>query len=941
MYTDWMGFNGQNMIRDSIGWDNPYLLANLPLLHPKNLRYPGGGLANWWDWHKGWFVDRTDLPEAYKGLKQLNNSLENYKKVLDACHANAILVVNMISSTVQDQMAMLRYADSIGIKVKLVELGNEFYLEGGDDSIAIMETFPTPEVYAAVASEWCDSIHKYFPKAKVAAQGAFNRNRAQRRITWDEGMLPVLKGEDVISYHSYMSAAAADEYYDNDTSEFTNADLPEMLFRPFKMWQLMSTEDLPLIPEKDEVWISEYNLRDKTRPSQGCWAHGLFVATQTMQYLNDTRITHIACHSMDGTAVDGALFFTSTGYDYGNAGHFIPPPNAPASTQYWGKTTVGITLQMLGLAVKNMTFTSPLEFKQSPMIGATDNGDSVYYPALYGWAFSNDDSTQAVVVNLSGTDLKINTEYVFPEGGSYERYKADPLLYVWHDGSVTHKTNANLPSTLTLKAYSITRMYSHTIPPPPPAARRMGAKGPTTFCQGDSVQLNAGSGYVYYLWSTGDTTQKIWAKNDGDYWVRVRTVTNGYWSADTMHITVHPLPEKPVINNIPNPSFCSGDTITLSVKKPKNTLSYSWSKGDLGTTAIITKGDNYTVTATSEFGCSNTSDEVSIKKYALPKPIITSSAATEFCWNQSVTLDAGSGFKSYSWSNGKVGQTINVTSSGTFTCTVKNNNNCEGTSPAAITTVHTPADPVITISGPTEFCDGTSPTSLQANKGYNYQWQKGSNILDGETNRKYYPVNDANFSVTITDDWGCSKKSSAVTMIVNPLPSAKISVTGGKSICIGLETTKLNVKTCTGCSYQWKLAGINIAGATSKSYTAALAGDFTYEVTDVNECSVVSSPVSILNDCRIEEEKKAYLSLYPNPATSVVHVSVSNLEEASNASIVISNLLGDVMKQENFSIENGTASLDIAVDQLINGMYLLTLQTTSAIFSQPLLIGGK
>ncbi|MEO5673022.1 MAG: hypothetical protein ABIQ74_00110, partial [Chitinophagales bacterium] len=89
MYTDWMGFNGQNMIRDSIGWDNPYLLANLPLLHPKNLRYPGGGLANWWDWRKGWFVYRADLPGAYKGLKQLNNSLENYKKVLDACHANA------------------------------------------------------------------------------------------------------------------------------------------------------------------------------------------------------------------------------------------------------------------------------------------------------------------------------------------------------------------------------------------------------------------------------------------------------------------------------------------------------------------------------------------------------------------------------------------------------------------------------------------------------------------------------------------------------------------------------------------------------------------------------------------------------------------------------------------------------------------------------------
>src|SRR6185369_657872 len=52
---DWMGFNGQNMIRDSLGWTNPYLKNNLPELHPRNIRYPGGGLANWWDWKKGWF----------------------------------------------------------------------------------------------------------------------------------------------------------------------------------------------------------------------------------------------------------------------------------------------------------------------------------------------------------------------------------------------------------------------------------------------------------------------------------------------------------------------------------------------------------------------------------------------------------------------------------------------------------------------------------------------------------------------------------------------------------------------------------------------------------------------------------------------------------------------------------------------------------------------
>jgi hypothetical protein len=43
-------------------------------------------------------------------------------------------------------------------------------------------------------------------KCKGGAQGAFNRNNAPRRITWDENMFPTLHSEDVITYHAHMSA---------------------------------------------------------------------------------------------------------------------------------------------------------------------------------------------------------------------------------------------------------------------------------------------------------------------------------------------------------------------------------------------------------------------------------------------------------------------------------------------------------------------------------------------------------------------------------------------------------------------------------------------------------------------------------------------------------------------------------------------------------------
>ena len=45
----------------------------------------------------------------------------------------------------------------------------------------------------------------------------------------------------------------------------------------------------------------------------------------------------------------------------------------------------------------------------------------------------------------------------------------------------------------------------------------------TSICQGDSVLLDAGAGHTNYLWSTGDTTQTIYA-SAGTYSV---TVGNG------------------------------------------------------------------------------------------------------------------------------------------------------------------------------------------------------------------------------------------------------------------------------------------------------------------------------------------------------------------------------------------------------------------------------
>ncbi|MCC6385268.1 MAG: T9SS type A sorting domain-containing protein [Bacteroidia bacterium] len=89
---------------------------------------------------------------------------------------------------------------------------------------------------------------------------------------------------------------------------------------------------------------------------------------------------------------------------------------------------------------------------------------------------------------------------------------------------------------------------------------------------------------------------------------------------------------------------------------------------------------------------------------------------------------------------------------------------------------------------------------------------------------------------------------------------------GQKSLCLppvptvtGTDSTanqiKLTACPATGYSYQWKLNGQNISGATSAEYIAKETGNFTVEITDKGGCSNnsdVFSFVSGINDISVK-----------------------------------------------------------------------------------------
>ena len=176
----------------------------------------------------------------------------------------------------------------------------------------------------------------------------------------------------------------------------------------------------------------------------------------------------------------------------------------------------------------------------------------------------------------------------------------------------------------------------------------------------------------------------------------------------------------------------------------------------------LTNGQ-YTIIAEDENGCTEFAS-VDVNVAENPEPIIAGSST--FCIGSSATMDAGSGFTTYLWSDGSNNQTLETTVPGDFEVTVTNENGCEGIATFSVTQS---SELTPEISGDFSFCQGES-TVLDAGAGFeNYIWSDGT---DGQSITTQEP---GTYSVTVSDATGCTGTTD-VFVTVNQLPVIDILV---------------------------------------------------------------------------------------------------------------------------------------------------------------------
>ncbi len=492
----------------------------------------------------------------------------------------------------------------------------------------------------------------------------------------------------------------------------------------------------------------------------------------------------------------------------------------------------------------------------------------------------------------------------FCSGGSVTLTAPDGFTYLWSTGATTQSIVVTATGSFWVivknaggcsKQSDLASVTVNQTPYKP----YIWTAGPLTFCEGGHVDLEAPTGSYTYLWSTGETTQRIVVRNSGAYSVTLTTASGCSATSDPTVVTVNPLPPTPPVTASGPTTFCAGGSVTLTAP---DGYSYYWSNNATTRSIVVTTSGVYAVSVKDANGCATTSAPVAVTVNAPPAiPVISANGPLTLCAGGWVTLTAPAA-AAYLWSNGATTQWITVSTAGSYSVTVMNASGCSATSAPAVVAVNPPPPiPVVTASGPTTFCPGGSVTlTAPAASAYLSVERLDARVDHGEhvgqlqrhghrrerlpsdigtdrgdcesaaasgvgieqrpddllSGRERHADGIGGSRIPLVErrddsvDYGydgrnvqrhcheCERlnaSSAQIPVTVNPMPVATITASGPTTFCAGGSVT---LTASPGTAYLWS------TGATTQSITVNASGNYSVAVT-ANGCTATSTPATV------------------------------------------------------------------------------------------------
>lgn len=343
---------------------------------------------------------------------------------------------------------------------------------------------------------------------------------------------------------------------------------------------------------------------------------------------------------------------------------------------------------------------------------------------------------------------------------------------------------------------------------------------------GGCINFDAGAGSGFsYLWSTGETTEKIKYCQTGTHAVSVKLTNDvGCTVSDTVNVTITPGIH---VDLGPDISTCDSQ---ITINSNLTGYHYDWNTGDTTASIVTRLSGTYYLDVHDNSGCVG-NDTVNVD--FLPVPVVNlGSDPTPQCGG-CITLDAGSGTGyTYLWSSGDDSSKINFCATGAEKVWVRITNS-SGCVASDTINVNIKALPSVNLGPDINTCNSKVILNPHYNGG-TYHWSSGSN-LDSLT-----VTQSGSYFVDVTASNGCSQSD---TVNVSFLPSPTVDLGPDPAPkCGGCVT--LDAGDMSGVTYLWS------TGETDSKIKFCQDGDHKISVvaTNTNGCTASDTiDVNILN----------------------------------------------------------------------------------------------
>jgi hypothetical protein len=517
--TDALGYNGK-MQGDpwrTDPFDNPNLRDVITRSMIGTFRYPGGTIANYYDWVNGY--DNRKLQGHYL--------TSNLKLAYDDAGFTPTYVVNMLTGTLQEALDGLQQAQNDGLPVTLVELGNEFYLSDAD----YVNKYPSGTEYGQECQTWITAIKSQFPGVKCAV--VVTMKVGTRNSTWSDEVLSACSNYDSVIVHWYeqsglepavVTGNGTQNEQDTQWAAFTGTDgVKIMLSKPNHGWNLLRSQNN--LPSNVDIWVTEFNLKDSNGAVRQTWANGLFNANQIHAFLQDGRVSRIYHHNWLSSNKQ-AIFGLNNELDHVLTNH----GQGDLTTTPYEFGAPGQVVKLFAEVMTGSDAIAPLSFETSPKV--TPPGYDAY-DALYGWKFMEGASERAILVNTSDTAYEIKTANIAPAGSHMRKLSGNPITYVTGENdTLNYATAGEMPPVLRVPAYGIITIGG----PVDDAPSGTPANAPSF--SADPISKPTATAYEYYTQSlVGDASDPdgdalTYSKISGPAWITV-------WSDGTLAGTAY------------------------------------------------------------------------------------------------------------------------------------------------------------------------------------------------------------------------------------------------------------------------------------------------------------------------------------------------------------------------------------------------------------------